>query len=142
MERGPEGSERKKNFLDLHLPISFYYKIRSIHEFDVDKNGGKISKIRFLKKVLKLDFPKVYFFGSSKKTLSPITENLNFAAIFCWIFRNDPENVLFVVALRRTEGPTASRSAKDRRSDLREGRRPVLSQPFVVLSYNRLFVVD
>ena len=29
-----------------------------------------------------MDFPKVYFFGSLRKSLLPITENPNFAAIF------------------------------------------------------------
>ena len=72
-----------------------------------------------------MDFPKVYFFGSLRNSLLPISQNRNFAAIFCWISNNDPENVLFVVA--------SLRSAK--------GRRPVLSQSFVVLHYHISFVV-
>ena len=48
----------------LHSIVSFYNNPELIHEFDVDKNGGKISDFRFLEKVLKMDFPKVYFFGS------------------------------------------------------------------------------
>ena len=75
------------NVSAFHLPIQKMTKPELIHEFDVDKNGGKISKIRVFKKVLKLDFPKVYFFGSSKKSLLPITENRNFAAIFCRILQ-------------------------------------------------------
>jgi len=82
VERGPEGSERKKIFLALHLLIPFSTKPELIHEFDVDKNGGKISEFRFLQKVLKLVFPKVYFFGSLRKSLLPIPQNPNFAAIF------------------------------------------------------------
>ena len=65
----------------LHIIVYLYNNPELIHEFDVDKNGGKISEFRFLKKVLKLDFPKVYFFGSLKKSLSPISQNLDFAAI-------------------------------------------------------------
>ena len=65
----------------LHMIVSFCNNPELIHEFNVDKNGGKISEFRFLKKVLKMDFPKVYFFTSSKKTLSPISQNLDFAAI-------------------------------------------------------------
>jgi hypothetical protein len=76
----------------LHIIVYFYNNPGSIHEFNVDKNGGKISKIRFWKKVLKLVFPKVYFFGSLRKSLLPITENPKIAAIFCWI----SNNVLFV----------------------------------------------
>jgi hypothetical protein len=88
----------------LHFIVYFYNKTRSIYEFNVDKNGGKISEFRFLQKVLKLVFPKVYFFGCSKKPLLPISQNPKIAAIFCRI----SNKVLFVVA---------SRFAKDRRSD-------------------------
>ena len=73
----------KKIVLALHLLIPFSYKTRIIHVFNVDKNGGKIWVFRFLQKVLKLTFPKVYFFTSSKKPLSPIIENPKIAAIFC-----------------------------------------------------------
>ena len=72
----------------LHVIYTFSTIHGSIHESHVDKNGGKISEIRLLKKVLKLDFPKVYFFGSLRKSLVPITENPNFAATF-----GSPENV-------------------------------------------------
>ena len=48
VERGPEGSERKKKFLALHLLIPFSTKPELIHVFNVDKNGGKISEFRFL----------------------------------------------------------------------------------------------
>jgi hypothetical protein len=65
--------------------VSFCNNPGSIHEFDVDKNGGKISDFRFLKKVLKMDFPKVYFFGSLRKSLLPISQNPKIAAIFGWI---------------------------------------------------------
>ena len=67
----------------LHIIVYLYNNPELIHEFDVDKNGGKISEFRFLKKVLKSDFPKVYFFGSLIKSLLPITENPKIAAIFC-----------------------------------------------------------
>ena len=77
----PKGPSVKKFFgppsADTKITIS-----GSIHVFDVDKNGGKISKIRVLKKVLKLDFPKVYFFGSLRKSLIPISQNPKIAAIF------------------------------------------------------------
>jgi hypothetical protein len=64
-------------YADIKTSIS-----ESINECHVDKNGGKISKIRLFKKVLKLTFPKVYFFGSLGKTLVPISQNPYFAAIF------------------------------------------------------------
>ena len=66
----------------LHIVVSFCNNLELVHESNVDKNGGKISDFRFLKKVLKLDFPKVYFFDPSKISLMPIPENPNFAAIF------------------------------------------------------------
>ena len=94
----------------LHFIVSFYNNPGSIHVFDVDKNGGKIWVFWFLKKVLKMDFPKVYFFGSLRKSLLPIIENPYFAAIF-----GSPGKCIFVgisncifcsrVALR--EGPKA-----------------------------------
>ena len=67
---GPPSADTKTTIFEL------------IYESDVDKNGGKISKIRLFKKVLKLDFPKVYFFGSLGKSLLPISQNPIFAAIF------------------------------------------------------------
>ena len=93
-----------------------FYKIRSIHVCNVDKNGGKISEFRFLKKVLKMDVPKVYFFGSLRKSLSPINENPKIAAIF----HKTNWNVLICstcrrymprcFAPRRAEGPTVTRA--------------------------------
>ena len=80
-----------------------------------------------------MDFPKVYFFGSLKISLMRIPENPNFAAIFVGY----PEMYFLSSrrasrsAPRRAEGPTVP---KDRRS--------FLSQSFVMLSYNRSFVVD
>ena len=112
-ERGPEGSERKKIFLDLHQPIPFSTKPELIYVFDVDKNGGKIWEFWFLKKVLKLDFPKVYFFGSLRKSLFPINENPNFAAIFHktnWnvlICSTCRKYMPWCFAPRRDRGPTA-----------------------------------
>ena len=77
---------RVRAYLNSTGPPSTDIKIsssESIHVLNVDKNGGKIWKIRFLKKVLKLTFPKVYFFGSLRNSLLPISQNRYFAAIFC-----------------------------------------------------------
>jgi hypothetical protein len=122
----------------LHMIVSFCNNPELIHVFNVDKNGGKISEFRFLQKVLKLDFPKVYFFGSLKKSLLPINENPKIAAIFT----KSNWNVLICstcqrymprcFAPRRAEGPTV-KGPKGRPS---KGRRAVLSQ-----SYNTNLIV-
>ena len=91
----------------LHMIVSFYNNPKLIHEFDVDKNGGKIWVFRFLQKVLKMDFPKVYFFDPSKISLSQIIQNQKIAAIFCWISRNDPEMYFLLSSRFALRGPEA-----------------------------------
>ena len=100
-----------------------FYKTRIIHVFHVDKNGGKISEFRFLKKVLKMDFPKVYFFGSLRKSLSPISQNPDFAAIF----HKTNSNIFICSTCRRYIHASVLRTS--------EGRRPVLSQSIYKISF-------
>ena len=126
---GPKGPWEV--FCALHILVSFYNKSELIYVSDVDKNGGKISDFRFLQKVLKLDFPKVYFFGSLIKSLSPIIQNPKIAAIF----HKTNSNVFICspcrrymprcFAPRRAGGPTVTRAE----GPTVKGRRPVFSQP-------------